>query len=141
MGLRNISHINHDLTDLYDHDVLGVSYILDVQKHTRAIGRAVTAAIGASDRDEIDKQAQIFSTKQADLQKSLGQIKPTLAGDEEKKAFAEAEKAFGEFLKVYNERSSWHWLKKTTRPRRTRAKAEPLEIRQTSWWTSLSSPS
>jgi methyl-accepting chemotaxis protein len=103
MGLRNMGHINHDLTDLYNHDVLGMSYILDVQKHTRVIGRAVTAAIGASDRNEMEKQAQIFNTKQADLQKSLGQIKTTLVGDEEKKAFTEAEKAFGESLKVYNE--------------------------------------
>jgi methyl-accepting chemotaxis protein len=103
MGLQNMRHINEDLSDLYNKDVLGLSYILDTQQESRAIGRAVTAAIGASDRDEMEKQAQLFKTKEAALEKSLGQIKDTLVRDEEKREFAGAEQAFADSMKVYND--------------------------------------
>jgi methyl-accepting chemotaxis protein len=103
LGLKNMKQINQETSDLYNLHMLGLSYILDMQNQTRAIGRAVTAAINASEKPEIEKQAQTVAKTEANLQKTMAQIKTTLVRDDGKAKFAEAEKAFGEVMQVYNE--------------------------------------
>ena len=103
MGLRNIRHINGAVSDLYSLDLRGLSHILEMQNQTRAIGRSVVAAIAASEKAEIEKQSQIFSQKQAELQRTMAQIKTTLVRDTEKIKFSEVERIFGDVMQFYNE--------------------------------------
>jgi len=126
MGLRNMKQINEGMSDLNDLDLRGLSYVLAMQNQTRTIGRSVAAAIGAGEKAEMEKQSQIFSKRQAELQRTLAQIKATVVRDEEKIKFAQAEKAFGDLMQRYNEALQLALADKDKETQATASKAREL---------------
>jgi methyl-accepting chemotaxis protein len=103
VGLSNMTRINNNMSDLYNLDFLGLSHIMDMQVQTRAISRAVTAAISASEKTEIEKQTQAVAKLSPELQKNITELKATLVHDEEKAKFAEVEAALGKVMEINKE--------------------------------------
>ena len=102
-ALTNMKTINENMSQLYNLDLLGLSYMLDLQVETRTIGRAVSSAIAASEKPEIERHAQIVAKNLQEFEKSMAQIKKTLISDAEKSKFAEAEKSYANVNQLYND--------------------------------------
>ncbi|WP_343653226.1 methyl-accepting chemotaxis protein [Herbaspirillum sp.] len=97
IGIRNMSVINDKASDLYQTELLGISYVKEANLNLIYIGRAISNALLASTAEEKNRFLDRVDTSRKNLKANLEKARPLFYSEEGKKLLSDFDRRYAEY--------------------------------------------
>ncbi|MRV70228.1 HAMP domain-containing protein [Duganella sp. FT92W] len=100
VGITNAGKINEAADRMYDHELMGLSYIKEANINLIYVGRARSNALLASTTEERNKQLETANKALATMKDYLDKARPLFVTERGKQLFSNATKALDEYVRL-----------------------------------------
>jgi methyl-accepting chemotaxis protein len=105
IGIRNMSIINDKASDLYQKELLGISYIKEANINLIYVGRALGNTLLVSTPEERKQYFAIVDTSLKDFKINMDQARPLFYSEQGKKVMADFDNEYAQYLPMLAELS------------------------------------
>jgi len=103
IGILNMSRLNDRAHDMYQKELLGISYVKEANINLVLIGRAMRTVLLASSEDQRRKAVATIATARQDMKANLDKARPMFYSEQGKRAFDAVENGVREYDSLVDE--------------------------------------